>query len=88
MPDEALFAKQLLLIWNGADGLEKRKTKGSFTYYVLHFPLFFEHPPTYGYVLTIILLNIYLNKVCNSHTLLTAHPPQWHNVNPLIFVIW
>ena len=29
MPDEALFAKQLLLNWNGTDGLEKRKAKGA-----------------------------------------------------------
>ena len=30
--------------------------------------------------MTIILLNTYLNKVCNSYIFLTIHPPQWHNV--------
>ena len=34
--------------------------KGPFTNYVMHFSLIFDHPPTYGYVFAMILLNIYL----------------------------
>ena len=37
--------------------------KGSFTNYVMHFSLLFDHPPTYGYVFAIILLNKYLKKI-------------------------
>ena len=37
---------------------KKATTKGSFTYYVMHFSLLFDHPPTYGYVFAMILLNI------------------------------
>ena len=36
--------------------------KGSFTNYVMHSSLHFDHPPTYGYVFAIILPNIYLTK--------------------------
>ena len=36
--------------------------RGSFTNYVMHFPSLFDHPPTYGYVFLMILLNIYLIK--------------------------
>ena len=36
----------------------------------------FDHLPTYGNVLAIILLIIYLIKICNSYILLTTHL-QW-----------
>ena len=36
--------------------------KGPFTNYVMHFSPLFDHPPTYGYVFAMILLNIYLMK--------------------------
>ena len=54
--------------------------RGLFTNYVMRFSPFFDHPPTYGYVLASILLIIYLIKVCDSYILLTTHPPQRHNV--------
>ena len=54
--------------------------KGSFTNYVMHFSLFFDHLPTYGYVLASILLIIYLIKICDSYILLTTYPPRRHNV--------
>ena len=53
---------------------------GSFTNYVIHFSLFFDHLPTYGYVLASILLIIYLIKICDSYILLTTYPPRRHNV--------
>ena len=37
-------------------------TMGTFTNYVMHFSLLFDHPPTYGYGFAMILLNIYLTK--------------------------
>ena len=40
----------------------------------------FDHLPTYGYVLAIILLIIYLIKICDSYILLTTHLPRRHNV--------
>ena len=46
----------------------------------MHVLLFFDHPPTNGYVNEIILLLSYLSKVWNSYILLTTHPPQWHNI--------
>ena len=46
----------------------------------MHFSVFFDHSPTYGYVLVNILLIIYVIKVCNSYILLTTHLPLWHNV--------
>ena len=44
-----------------------------FTNYVTHFLLLFDHPPTYGYVLAMILLINYLVKVSNSYTFI-QHP--------------
>ena len=43
--------------------LDKANSRlGPFTNYVLYFSLLFDHPPTYGYVFAMILLNIYLIK--------------------------
>ena len=53
----------------------------------MRFSLFFDHLPTYGYVLASILLIIYLIKICDSYILLTTYPPRRHNViceRPLI----
>ena len=36
--------------------MTKNSTKGSFTNYVMHFLLFFDHLPTYGYVFASISL--------------------------------
>ena len=47
---------------------------GPFTNYVTRFSPFFDHPPTYGNVLTIILFITHHTRVCNSNTL-ADHPP-------------
>ena len=39
-------------------------SEGPFTYYVTHFLLFFDHPPTHGNALAIILLMTYITRVC------------------------
>ena len=48
--------------------------KGTFTYYVTQFSLYFDHPPTHGNAFTVILLIEYHTRLCNSNTF-ADHPP-------------
>ena len=48
--------------------------RGPFSNYVTHFWLFFDHPPTYGYVFAPILLINYLSKAFKRYTF-ADHPP-------------